>query len=95
MFVMPLINLDKAKAFIKRQFSGRNTRTVDSRTESDTCCDCQASPANVPFISNCNHTFCYYCLKSNLLVDSGYCCPACGCQIKTIKRKQYDAYTDE
>jgi len=92
MFMVPLVSLDKVKAFIQRHISKRifHPNQRDSAARALSCSECNASPPNVAFEANCTHLFCYYCVKSNLLADAGYCCPQCGQQVKAIKRKRFD-----
>lgn len=36
-------------------------------------------------VSDCGHLFCYYCIKTAMMVDRSYACPSCNHQIKQIK----------
>jgi peroxin-2 len=39
----------------------------------------------VCFVLDCGHLFCYYCIKTAMMVDRSYACPSCNHQIKQIK----------
>jgi len=83
LFLMPLINVEKIKSFINRKFS---TPRSNLFLPANSCPICLADPINSPYISNCNHTFCYFCLKQNMLADRKYSCPRCGTIITDITR---------
>ncbi len=36
-------------------------------------------------VIDCGHLFCYYCIKTAMMVDRSYACPSCNHQIKQIK----------
>jgi len=85
LFIMPMINVDKMKTLIKKTFSAPHTST---NIDPFTCPICTANPIQTPYISNCGHKFCYYCLKVALMTDRKYTCPICEKHIHTIKRWQ-------
>jgi hypothetical protein len=40
-----------------------------------------------PYKTNCNHSYCYYCVKSEMLADSSWSCLICKSKVKSIKPK--------
>ena len=60
------------------------------------CNICYARAANTPYISPCNHTFCYLCISSEMEdVQNGiYTCPTCHKIIHEVKRYQPDEARD-
>ena len=47
------------------------------------CPICQAEPPCIPCTTGCcEHTFCYYCIRGNLLFDSEFFCPRCETKLK-------------
>jgi peroxin-2 len=39
-----------------------------------------------PYVTNCGHVFCYYCLKTATMVDSDYHCPRCLTRVEGMER---------
>jgi peroxin-2 len=39
-----------------------------------------------PYVTNCGHQFCYYCLESRRLANASLSCPRCGDQITHTER---------
>jgi peroxin-2 len=83
MFLTPLINADRIKRTIYRLFKFRNKLSPSLGNAG--CGVCQADPAHSPYLSDCGHLFCYYCIKTAMMVDRSYACPSCNHQIKQIK----------
>jgi hypothetical protein len=84
MFILPLINLDKIKNFVTRLLFSSKLHGIQAGP--NTCPICRKEPIQTPYISNCNHLFCYYCLKQNTMMDSNFACPVCGSLITQMNR---------
>lgn len=69
-FVMPQLNLFSLWNWARRMCSIRTHH--DCRL----CAFCE-SPPTLPHLSQCGHTYCYYCLKANLKADANFPCCAC------------------
>ncbi|KAI8817923.1 Pex12 amino terminal region-domain-containing protein [Fimicolochytrium jonesii] len=87
MFLVPLVNIEKIKNTISQSISGPTIVTLPDHL----CAICHANNANrpviqVPYITNCGHKYCYYCIKTSMMVDSSYHCLRCGQQVKEITR---------
>jgi hypothetical protein len=39
------------------------------------CAICLAREAETPYVTDCGHAFCYYCLKTACLQDEQFSCP--------------------
>ena len=56
-------------------------------------------PIHIPYITNCGHIYCYYCIKSEMINSSGnkkksiYMCPRCSVIVKDIE--PYYHYDDD
>lgn len=51
------------------------------------CALCSARDIAVPFNAlPCNHTFCYYCLRTNCEADSSFTCPTCSVRVAAMRR---------
>lgn len=85
MFLLPFLNLDKIRRTIKRRFF-RAEQSVHTLAPSTTCVICMSDPITMPYVTACNHIFCYYCIKSNLLADRRFACPRCGEPTAPIRR---------
>jgi len=55
-----------------------NTSELINIEEVGCCVACGTGPANMPYVTSCGHTFCYYCVKSACLAEKAYVCPQCG-----------------
>jgi peroxin-2 len=86
MFLMPLINVERVKAWIQRKFAP--PRLAAPSASPDSCPICSAQPINTPYVTNCGHFFCYYCLQQNRMMDPHYPCPRCGCEVSSARRHQ-------
>ncbi|OUM67669.1 hypothetical protein PIROE2DRAFT_58620 [Piromyces sp. E2] len=66
----------------------------ESKGDTDTPC-----PIHIPYITNCGHIFCYYCIKSEMINSSGnekksmYMCPRCSNIVSDIE--PYYHYDDD
>ena len=82
--ILPLLNVRKLTNNIFKVykiFIGYETLlNTNIKFACQICCE----KATNPYSGGCEHIFCYYCIKSNLLVDSAYSCPACGELINEI-----------
>ncbi|TRY92209.1 hypothetical protein DNTS_022623 [Danionella cerebrum] len=79
-FLLPLINTWKLKGSLTSLFTSRNNqRGTESSEETclNECAICGEWPT-MPHSVGCNHVFCYYCLKSNVIADEDFTCPKCG-----------------
>jgi len=90
MFLMPLVNLEGVKRMMKRLMRG-NRRVGDGGGEGEKkeneCGVCSASPMNTAVVAEpCGHGYCYYCLKTSLMTEKGFCCLNCGQQLMSMKR---------
>ena len=41
------------------------------------CVVCGEEEAHTPYVTDCGHVFCYYCLKTECLQDDQFSCPRC------------------
>lgn len=69
-FVLPHFNFFSVRNLVRRVCGSK------SSTNTSLCAFCEVLPI-MPHISDCGHIYCYYCLKSNLMADSNFSCPAC------------------
>ena len=58
------------------------SRPQDRFKDPRVCPACGFKPT-LPQRSACDHRFCYYCIRANLMADSGYRCPLCDVQVET------------
>eukprot|EP01132_Coremiostelium_polycephalum_P007403 gene7403-9098_t len=100
LFIMPLINIDKLKSFIYRMFIRKSTATTNGNNSMSTqqlqqlqqqsvlqkCPICMNEPINIPYSADCGHLFCYYCIKTSIMIDSSFTCPKCNSLVSNIKR---------
>jgi len=90
MFLMPLVNLDKIKRFFSRLLTGNRQHRREYVNE-NACPVCSASPLNTPFIAQpCGHRYCYYCLKTGMMVDKSFTCCSCGRPVISMSRLTVD-----
>ncbi|GAM26016.1 hypothetical protein SAMD00019534_091910, partial [Acytostelium subglobosum LB1] len=50
------------------------------------CPICFNDPISVPYITDCGHLFCYYCIKTNCMIDPTFTCPRCNSIVSNMKR---------
>ncbi|XP_064642443.1 peroxisome biogenesis factor 2-like [Lineus longissimus] len=81
-FILPLINFRRIKSFLSQTFLPKS-RTLGGRRDYQECTICGEWPTN-PHHIGCSHVFCYYCITSNTMADSGYLCPGCRQPVETI-----------
>jgi peroxin-2 len=81
-FLRPIISRSApaVRRHLVRLTGWRDERTheaMQSRPE-HACQVCGADPPNMPHVSTCQHVFCYYCLRANMLASPGaFVCPRC------------------
>ncbi|KAG0233323.1 peroxisome assembly protein (Peroxin-2) [Actinomortierella wolfii] len=39
-----------------------------------------------PYITSCGHVYCYYCIKTKMMIDDEWCCLRCGKKVEAIAR---------
>jgi peroxin-2 len=89
LFLLPLINLEGWRRSIIKYFSFDNnaaTIAYNASQQHTKCVICQMDPIAVPYITDCGHIYCYYCISTNLMVDRAFPCPRCSRKIQTIQR---------
>jgi len=102
LFIVPLINVRKAKTFLRRTF-GFDMHADDPDAEASKSCPvrknviliyhvyllqiCNTKPIYTPYVASCGHVFCYYCLAGSLKLEGNrFQCPRCAKQIRSMKR---------
>jgi peroxin-2 len=98
LFVMPLINVQKLRSMawqlvrclplLGTWITSNSTVAWHSNEGTKSCLFCGAEPIHTPYITNCQHLFCYYCIKTALMSDDKLSCPCCGHLITNITRYQ-------
>ncbi|KAI9205756.1 Pex12 amino terminal region-domain-containing protein [Polychytrium aggregatum] len=86
LFLVPFVNLQKLKNKLARALF----REPAVQLPDHMCAICHSlnrtsSAIHTPFVTNCGHVYCYYCIKSSILSDSSYPCPRCGATVVSIK----------
>jgi len=61
-------------------------RSKENELPPHMCAICNSTTISTPHITNCGHTYCYYCIKSNMMSDAYYACPRCRKQVEYITR---------
>ncbi|KAJ7338938.1 hypothetical protein JRQ81_012840 [Phrynocephalus forsythii] len=90
-FLLPLINIQKLKLRVASWSlpvpgCGRNENaSVISYKECSLCGECPTMPHTI----GCSHVFCYYCVKSNYLLDVYFTCPKCGIEVQELQPLKY------
>lgn len=101
--VIPYIKTEKIRFRLVRLLSGFRRETVESNLAKcvghqinlDSCGICESQPFN-PYTIGCRHVFCYYCLESRHLLDSGagYSCTKCNYMTKNVSEvRRHKVYT--
>jgi peroxin-2 len=86
LFIFPLINVDKIWNFWKKILpTKKNQETSQPDSIIGECPICQER-IQIPFVTNCQHIYCYYCLKNATFQDSQFECLKCFNKVTTIKR---------
>jgi peroxin-2 len=90
LFLMPLINIERIKGFLYRKLVKPklvdHTHHTSQHPHVFSCPVCNTDPAGTPYIANCGHIFCYYCLKAGCMADSQFSCPRCGVVVVSMQR---------
>ncbi|KAG0202292.1 peroxisome assembly protein (Peroxin-2) [Mortierella sp. GBA30] len=101
MFLMPLINVSKLKRNVKRMLlpaalmSSNELTTLpthicvichENNSASTTPGTMKSTVIHNPYITNCGHVYCYYCIKTKMMVDDEWCCLRCGTKVDAIAR---------
>lgn len=86
--VVPLINYKKLQRHVKTLFFKDFTRKSGDVIQpvmnlNTVCAYCEDRPT-LPHHMGCGHIFCYYCLRGNVMADSGFLCPLCGSSVVKI-----------
>ncbi|KAL1918391.1 uncharacterized protein VTP21DRAFT_3051 [Calcarisporiella thermophila] len=100
LFIMPLINLERLKVKLSRRVFPRSLAAVSRHTNlpEQICAIChEESPdrgvnecrAHNPYITNCGHIYCYWCIKNKLAIDDEWECRRCGKPVSMINRVLY------
>jgi hypothetical protein len=80
-FLLSLVNwryLQNRLAAWLSQVARRNVTNDASDLNLKGCSSCHASPATMPYVSNCSHVFCYHCIQSLCVLSTKPTCPRCG-----------------
>ncbi|KAF9169444.1 peroxisome assembly protein (Peroxin-2) [Mortierella sp. AD011] len=101
MFLMPLINVSKLKRNVKRILLPAALMSANelSVLPAHICAICHennsasATPGTTtsttihnPYVADCGHVYCYYCIKTKMMVDDEWCCLRCGKKVEAIAR---------
>jgi len=86
--ILPLINFKKVSNTIqyylkKVSYMRKDNDNID-KTLDYICKICSERTVN-PYISECEHMFCYYCIMGNIQNDNSYMCPVCDAVIRNFK----------
>lgn len=82
-FIAPFINWIKLRNWTRNSNKYQNI-------SNDTCALCMENgyksvKITNPFKTNCNHCYCYYCVKSEIMADSSWLCLICKSRVTSIK----------
>ncbi|KAF9586225.1 peroxisome assembly protein (Peroxin-2) [Lunasporangiospora selenospora] len=102
MFMMPLINVSKLKRNVKRLLLPAALMSGNELSElpAHICAICHennssttTSPGTAsstvihnPYVTDCGHIYCYYCVKTKMMIDDEWCCLRCGKKVEAIAR---------
>ena len=86
-FIAPFINWNKLRNWTRIGISKKF-----QNLSSDTCALCidkgyKSIKITNPYITNCDHSFCYYCIKSEMMADSSWKCILCRTKVTSLKPK--------
>ncbi|KAI8056773.1 Pex12 amino terminal region-domain-containing protein [Syncephalis plumigaleata] len=94
LFIMPLINLERLGNTVRRRFTKADASLA--KLPERICVFCYeeqpkdqvvlGTQVQLPYITNCSHIYCYYCIRSRLMTDPHYPCPRCHEPITSIQR---------
>ncbi|KAG0380498.1 peroxisome assembly protein (Peroxin-2) [Mortierella sp. AD032] len=101
MFLMPLINVSKLKRNVKRMLLPAALMSDNelSALPAHICAICHENNSasttpgtqtstviHNPYITDCEHVYCYYCIKTKMMIDDEWCCLRCGKKVDAIAR---------
>ncbi|ORX60839.1 hypothetical protein BCR36DRAFT_401152 [Piromyces finnis] len=105
LFILPFINIKGMKNYFKGLLNIKKINKYKDLPK-DQCAICKENkgddascPVHIPYITNCGHIFCYYCIKSEMINSSGnekksmYICPRCSTIVSDIE--PYYHYDDD
>jgi len=106
LFILPFLNIKGIKNYFKGLL---NMKKINKYRDLpfNQCAICKENnndvdalyPIHIPYITNCGHIYCYYCIKSEMINSTGnekksmYMCPRCSAIVKDIEPFYY--YDDE
>lgn len=84
--ILPFVNFRKlfnlAENWFRPSVSPKDSEIIPGNVLE--CRICSEKATN-PYSSECNHVFCYYCIKGNMNADSNFQCPICRIAVQNIK----------
>ncbi len=88
-FVVPHFNLFILRNWFRRCLhyglpAPTDSRTVLRTSDFQSCSFCE-SPPTMPYVTDCRHVYCYYCLRANCMADKDFPCAACGHPVTQLK----------
>ena len=90
MFLVPLFNFERVKKLVLEKF--QKPSLISELMLPLNCCPiCESAAVEVPYVTNCNHLYCYYCIKTALMADKHYSCKRCGTKVTSIERRQFES----
>ncbi|KAI9101301.1 Pex12 amino terminal region-domain-containing protein [Phlyctochytrium arcticum] len=87
LFLVPLINVERVKNSVARVLSG--PVTLDLPEHICPVCHSKNVPhakLHTPYKTNCGHLYCYYCIKTSMMMDNSFACMRCGQKVTEISR---------
>jgi len=85
MVVTPLVNLERLqKSIWRRLFPKAAVENKVSNEPGRSCGLCAAAPVTLPMLSSCGHTFCYFCIASEIMENARKSCPVCSSTIQSF-----------
>lgn len=86
MTVLPLINLARIQQSLSRRFFPKAALGQGAQVGNRSCGFCEAFPITLPMLSDCGHTFCYFCIAGEQMANPRkVACPLCSCNIESFK----------
>ena len=77
-FVLPHFNLFTLRNWWRKLIPGNAETTIGDYSR---CALCEHEPS-MPHSTNCNHVYCYYCLRGNIIADNTFCCSVCATPVQ-------------
>ncbi|NXT47579.1 PEX2 factor, partial [Pluvianellus socialis] len=90
-YLLPFINVQKLKLKISSwclPIAGLSNSENTLAAHCKECSLCGEWPT-MPHTIGCPHVFCYYCIKSNYLLDMYFTCPKCGSEVYNLQPLKY------